>query len=308
MHPEPAKAEWLGQAERGSVRLLRLMATLSLRMGRRPSRWALVGIALYFFLFAPRARRHSRRYLRLALGRTPTALDRFRHLLYFASAIHDRIYLINGRHDLFDVSIEGDAIMRAQAATGRGAMLMGAHMGSFEVVGAVGCRNSGQQVLMAMYEDNARKINATLAAVNPRFKQDIIPLGRIDSMLRMSAELDARSFIGVMGDRTLGGESVQAVTILGERAHLPTGPMRTAAILGCSVIFMLGLYRGGNRYHVIFMPLADFAGLPASARAAAVHTAVERYAGLLDRYCRSDPYNWFNFFDFWRPGADGRRR
>jgi predicted LPLAT superfamily acyltransferase len=30
---------------------------------------------------------------------------------------------------------------------------------------------------------------------------------------------------------------------------------------------------------------------------------MQRYAALIDRYCRSDPYNWFNFFDFWRERA-----
>ncbi|MFI4890444.1 MAG: acyl-CoA synthetase, partial [Steroidobacterales bacterium] len=27
------------------------------------------------------------------------------------------------------------------------------------------------------------------------------------------------------------------------------------------------------------------------------------YAALLERYCTSDPYNWFNFFDFWQDPA-----
>ena len=69
------------------------------------------------------------------------------------------------------------------------------------------------------------------------------------------------------------------------------------------VIFMLGLYRGGNRYHVVFEPLADFSATPASQRQAAIEAAVTRYAALLEQYCRSDPYNWFNFFDFWRSPA-----
>ena len=30
---------------------------------------------------------------------------------------------------------------------------------------------------------------------------------------------------------------------------------------------------------------------------------VARYVALLEAYCRSDPYNWFNFYDFWH-GAD----
>jgi predicted LPLAT superfamily acyltransferase len=297
----PAKAaEWVSSRERGSAALLRLMAFLSLRLGRRLSRVALYGIAVYFFLFAPAARRQSRRYLRRALGRTPRARERFRHVLNFATTIHDRVYLINEQFDTFEITIEGDSLMRTQAELGQGAFLMGAHMGSFEVIGSIGRRQPGLFVSMAMYEDNARKINAILAAINPKAKPDIISLGHIDAMLRIAERLDRGAFVGMLGDRTLGDEPMHEVTILGERAYLPTGPMRAAAILRRSVIFMVGLYRGGNRYHVVFAPVADFSAVTPKSRDAAVRDAVDRYAALLDRYCRCEPYNWFNFFDFWR--------
>jgi predicted LPLAT superfamily acyltransferase len=64
---------------------------------------------------------------------------------------------------------------------------------------------------------------------------------------------------------------------------------------------MAGLYRGKNNYHVVFERVADFSATPAGMRNVAVRSAVERYAAALDRRCRSDPYNWFNFHDFWRP-------
>jgi predicted LPLAT superfamily acyltransferase len=299
------KAEWIRHRERGSTALLRIMAFLSLRLGRPLSRSALYGIAIYFFLFAPGARRHSQRYLRLALRRRPRARDRFRQILSFATTIHDRVYLINEQFETFDITLEGEGLMRAQSASGRGALLMGAHMGSFEVMHSLGRRQPGLHVAMAMYEENARKINSILAAINPRLRPDIVPLGQIDAMLNIAERLEHGAFVGVLGDRTLGDEPVQPVTILGERAYLPTGPMRAAAILRCPVFFMVGLYRGKNRYHVVFEPVADFSTTPVGARAAAVRAAVERYAAVLDQYCRSDPYNWFNFFDFWRsqPGA-----
>jgi predicted LPLAT superfamily acyltransferase len=296
----PKAAEWVGRRERGSAALLRLMAFLSLRLGRKATRVALYGIAVYFFLFAPAARRQSRRYLRRALGRMPRARERFRHVLNFATTIHDRVYLINEQFDTFEITIEGDSLMRTQAELGQGAFLMGAHMGSFEVIGSIGRRQPGLLVSMAMYEDNARKINAILAAINPKAKPDIISLGHIDAMLRIAERLELGAFVGMLGDRTLGDEPMHEVTILGERAYLPTGPMRAAALLRRSVIFMVGLYRGGNRYHVVFAPVADFSAVTPKSRDAAVREAVERYAALLDRYCRCEPYNWFNFFDFWR--------
>jgi len=301
------QAEWLATRERGSTLLLRSMVFLSLRVGRTLSRGVLYGIAVYFFLFAPGARRHSRRYLRLALGRRPSAKDRFRQILYFATCIHDRLFLINEQYDGFHITIEGESLVRAQLDAGRGAFLLGAHLGSFELTRSVGRRQRGLHVSMAMYERNAQKMKTVLAAINPGAKPDIIALGEIDAMLRIAEHLDRGAFVGVLGDRTLGEEAVQAVTVLGERAYLPVGPMRAAAVLRRPVIFMAGLYRGKNRYHVVFAEVADFSAIPAGGRDAAVRAAIERYAALIDHYCRTDPYNWFNFFDFWceRPaGSD----
>ena len=294
------QAEWLAVRERGSILLLRSMVFVSLRVGRTLSRGLLYGIAVYFFLFAPSARRHSRRYLRLALGRSPSVKDRFRHILYFATCIHDRVFLLNEQYDRFQITIEGESLVRAQLDAGSGAFLLGAHLGSFELMRSVGRRQRGLHVSMAMYERNAQKMNTVFAAINPAANPDIIALGEIDAMLRIAERLDRGAFVGVLGDRTLGEEAVQAVTVLGERAYLPVGPMRAAAVLRRPVVFMAGLYRGKNHYHVVFAQVADFSAIPAGGRDAAVRAAIDRYAALLDRYCRTDPYNWFNFFDFWR--------
>ncbi len=151
------KAEWATQRERGSVWLLRLMAMFSLAVGRRAGRVALYIIAAYFFFFAPRARRASMAYLRRVLGRRPTVRDRFRQVMAFATTIHDRVYLLNGRFDLFDIVVEGEALMLERARAGRGAFLVGAHLGSFEVTRAIGTRRPDLRVAMVAYEDNAQE-------------------------------------------------------------------------------------------------------------------------------------------------------
>jgi predicted LPLAT superfamily acyltransferase len=297
----PLRAEWAKSPERGSLTLLRIMTFVSLRLGRPAGRFILYFIALYFFLFAPSARRHSLEYLHRALSRTPRARDRFRQVFYFASNILDRLYLVNERYDLFDVSIEGEELMCEQLALGTGTFLMGAHFGSFEVMSAVGRRQPGLRVAMAMYEENARKVSAMFKALNPANKSEIIALGHIEAMLRIRERLDEGVFVGILGDRTLGGEPGLAVDFLGAPAVFPLGPMRAAAVLRRPVFFMTGIYRGGNRYHCVFEKLADFSQVRSGEREAAVEAAIRRYAAVLARHCRSDPYNWFNFFDFWRP-------
>ena len=294
------RAEWAVRPERSNRAMLRLMTWISLRLGRAPARLVLAGTSLYFVLFAPAAKAASRAYLRRALGREPRFADLVRHFHSFASTIHDRVFLLNARFDLFRVEVHGEDVIKDVLAAGRGAFLMGAHMGSFEVARAIGRRQPGLRVAMVMYEENARKLNAALAAINPAAAQEIIPLGQIDSMLRVQACLDEGMVLGVLGDRTLGGDPTLRVPFLGADAEFPVGPMRLAAMLKRPVLFMSGLYLGGNRYAIHFERLADFSDVDRPGREAAIQFAVADYAACLERHCRAAPYNWFNFFDFWR--------
>lgn len=298
---------WRQQCERSNRAVLRLMVWISLTFGRRIGRLVLHGIAVYFTLFAPRARRASRAYLAQALGRPAGWADVYRHVLAFASTIHDRVYLLNERFDLYDIEVHGAEAVHAAQASGPGALLIGAHLGSFEVLRALGRGREGLSVAMLMYEENARKINAALQAINPAATQDIIALGRMESMLDASARLDAGWLVGMLADRSLDDDLTVDADFLGKSAPFPLGPWRLAAMLRRPVFFMTGLYLGGNRYAVHFEPLADFSATPRGEREAAMRAAVAAYAGRLGHYCRLAPYNWFNFFDFWQSERCAKR-
>lgn len=285
--------------ERSSLPVLRLMVWISLTLGRPVGRLVLRGIAAYFLAFAPAVRRASRSYLEKALGRTPSLGERFRHILAFASTIHDRIYLLNGRFDLFDIKVIGEELIRDSVAGGQGVLLMGAHFGSFEVLRALGRRELKTPIAMLMYEENAHKINATLAAINPAAIQDIIPLGHMDSMLQARDRLDAGHLVGMLADRGLGSDPTRECQFLGAPATFPLGPFRMAAMLRRPVLFMAGLYLGGNRYEIHFETLADFSAVDRNQRETAIAAAQECYAQRLENLCRQAPCNWFNFFDFW---------
>ena len=146
-------------------------------------------------------------------------------------------------------------------------------------------------------------INATLSAINPKAQQDIIALGHIGSMIQAHELLAQGTIVGMLGDRSLGNDDTRPLSFLGDPAELPLGPFRMAAILKRPVLFMTGLYQGGNRYDIHFEALADFSALPPRGRTLAVEAAMTRYAALMEQYCRSAPYNWFNFFDFWQVRA-----
>lgn len=282
--------------------MLRLITWISTALGRRQGRLILHLIAGYFLVFAPTARRSSRSYLTRVLGQPASIRHIYQHFLTFAATIHDRIYLLNNRFDLFDIHVHEPEVIDTALAAGQGVLLLGAHLGSFEVLRAVGRQHPGLCVVMVMYEQNAKRINAMLSAINPIAEQNIIPLGRMDSMIRVQEQLGKGALVGLLGDRSFAQEKVQSIVFLGEPALWPSGSLRMAAILRRPIFFMVGLHTGSGKYEIFFERLADFTNVEPCDREAVLRRAMEQYVDLLDKYCHIAPYNWFNFFDFWQQG------
>ena len=249
--------EWVARPERSNTLALRAIVAIALTLGRRAARLLLYPVCVYFLLFSPSARAASTKYLRKVLGREPGLADAFRHCHTFAATLLDRVFLFNDQYARFDVRVNGEDILRGTMADGRGCFLMGAHMGSFEIIRALGRLNTQARISLVMYAENARTFNSVLAAVNPKLALQVIELGKVDSMLKVERALERGEIVGMLGDRTFRDEGTAAFRFLGEAAHFPTGPFRVAAMLQRPLVLMFGLYRGGNRYDIHFERLVD---------------------------------------------------
>jgi len=304
MSTTPKNLAWMQRPERGDERWVRFMAFATKNLGRPFTRIFVYPVAAWFWLRTPAARSDSARYLTRVLDKPVTARDTFRHYLAFASTILDRLYFLQGRRDLFELEIFGKELLFDTLAEERGVFMIGAHMGSFESLRVMSKGHQQWRVSMAMFEDNARQIGAVLRTVDPRLEEMIVPLGQMDSMLKIQARLDRGDMVGFLADRTIGQDAVQTIPFLGAPASFPTGVFRMAAVMRRPVIAMAGLYLGGNRYRLHFIKLADFSDTPRAQRQQAVSDAVERYASTLEGFCREAPFNWFNFYDFWADAVD----
>ncbi|HLZ64827.1 MAG TPA: hypothetical protein VKQ29_01290 [Aliidongia sp.] len=293
------RPEWLRRKERGSTPIIRLLVWVALGLGRAAARLLLPMICIYFMLFGVDARRASARYLGRALGRRSTALDLFRHYHAFASCVLDRVFFLKNRSGEFDLRLHGEEIVTDILATGSGCILLGAHMGSFEVLRAVGRNRPNLRVKMVMYEENAQKVSAVLNAINPALTKEVISLGRPDSFIAVQRALEDGHFIGVLADRSLTDERRVTQPFLGAPAQFSVNPFRMIALLQKPVVLMVGLYRGGRRYDIHFERFADPREIPRRPDPEALAGMMGRYVARLEHYCRIAPYNWFNFFDIW---------
>ncbi len=295
----PTREEWATRRERGSVTLIRLMVWITLRLGRPAARLLLGPVCAYFFFCAPAARAASRVWLDRALGRRASPADGWRHIWSFASCVLDRVLLLNDRTDLFEITLHGEAVLADVRARHGGGFLFGAHLGSFEVMRTMARALGDTRVTLVMYEDNARKTNQVLHAINPDLGIEIIGLGRPGSMIAVKERLDDGHLVGILADRGLDGERTVSLPFFGEPARFPVGPFRLATLLKRPVVFMTGLYRGGARYDIHFELLTDVDTAAGLTTEQAIEQTMRRYVARLEHYSRSAPWNWFNFYDFW---------
>jgi hypothetical protein len=120
-------------------------------------------------------------------------------------------------------------------------------------------------------------------------------------MLKVEEALQRGEFIGMLADRGLEhGDASVTCDFLDEPAKFPSGPLRIAYLLKKPVLLMAGVYRGGNRYDLYFEQLVDMGAVEGVSRNEVLRQAMQQYVAGIERHCRNAPYNWFNFYDFWK--------
>jgi len=295
----PERGGWLRKPERGTIVGIRALLAAHRVFGRRFAVGLLHVVALYYALFATGARAASRDYLRRVIDE-PRFVDVLRHIATFAVCSFDRILLAAGRLEGLTIERTGDHHLRALHDARKGAILLGAHLGSFEALRASGDAE-GLVVNVLAHFANARKIIAMLAAVAPGFDARVIEIDPDAPhwALKVAECVANGELVAVLGDRTGLGQGTATADFLGGRAEFPTGPYALASVLRCPIYLTFGLYLGDGRYALHCEPFAESVELPRAERSARIAVLVQRYATRLEAYVRRAPHCWFNFYRFW---------
>lgn len=295
-------SDWKTRPEGGGLFALWLIRTIAKRLGRRVARPLLWPITAYFLVKRGPERRASRAYLTRVLGRPTTWLDGARHVHTFASTILDRVFLLGGDLDRFDVTINGVEEVHTLLDRGRGVLLFGSHLGSFDVLRVLATRRPDYVIRVVLDKAQSPALMKLLDALNPAIAANVIDAAQDGPsvVMTMKQALDEGALVAMLVDRARPDEPALPAAFLGGNARFPTTPWLIAAALKVPVVLGFGLYRGANRYDLCFEAFEPGAlEVPRAARAQALVLLIRRYASRLETMTRDAPYNWFNFYDFW---------
>lgn len=295
-------ADWKQRPEGGGRAAVRLIAAIARHGGRGIARACLYPITLYFYCVRGAERRASRDFLRRVPGRRAGALAVARHIHTFAATILDRVFLLAGRTQLFDIRSRGTDALLQCVDQGRGLLLFGSHLGSFDALRVLARQRPDLKLRVLMDRSHNAAITDLLAELDPQLAAGIIDAGQdgTATVLAIQQALEEGAMVSLLVDRARPGEATVPASLLGSDAAFPCAPWLIASALKAPVMLAFGLYRGGNRYDLLFEPFADTVDIPRARRAEVLSMLIQRYAGRLEHHLREAPYNWFNFYDFWQ--------
>jgi predicted LPLAT superfamily acyltransferase len=293
---------WTDRPEGGGRFAIWLIRSIALYGGRPFARLFLYPITLYFYLRRRPEREASRAFLSRVLGRPAGTFDVMRHIHRFAGVILDRVFLL-ARDDArqFQLEIHGLELLLDTYRQGRGMLLLGSHLGSFEILRVLARERPEVKLKVVLDKSQTPAITELLHALNPAIGGSVIDAseGGTAIVLGIKEAVEQGAVVALLGDRARLQEPTRQAPFLGESAPLPVAPYLIASVLDTPVLLCFGLYRGGNRYSLHFEHFAERIEIPRSERNVRLDEWLARYAARLEHHARLDPYNWFNFYDFW---------
>jgi predicted LPLAT superfamily acyltransferase len=297
----PAPAEhWTGRTRGGVFGNWLFIAVLRV-LGLRAAYAFLAFVAAYFLLASRQGYRGSSDYLRRLLGPLPflrRVWSVYRHYYSFGVMLLDRVVILSGREDRFVYISDGEENVRQAMAEGRGAIVLGAHAGSWEAAGHL---LKGFDVIVNIVgvdrevESMRRMLSGAMSARHVRL---IRAEGPFEHSVEILAALRRGEVVGILGDRAAGHAAVRA-NFLGKQAAFPAGAYLLAAVAGAPLIPVFSFRERGFRYRLIALPPERLQMPPRDQRAAFLDACVRRYVERLESMLRRYPYQWYNFYPFW---------
>ncbi len=298
---------WKDQKERAGFVWIAIVAWVALNLGRIPVRLLLLPITGFYLVFAGDAVAASRDYLSRVLKRKPSILEVWKHFFYFATVSVDRLFFLAGKTDRFSMTFSGRELLQNYIDKKQGCLILVSHLGSFDALRVSALKMQSLPLKIVMDHQHNPAMMQLIDSLNPEMAGKIIDSNQSGPALalKLSEDLNAGHMIGIMADRTFGSEQTVTCQLVDGDVELPIGVWQLASTLGVPVLSCFGIYQGGNHYSVHVEKVASDFTFRRKERLAKIAEYAQVYASQMNRFILLNPFNWFNFYSYWKKGPSG---
>lgn len=238
----------------------------------------------------------------------------FKHFYTFADSLADKVASWEGKIPLQKMKVQNQEVFDEfvhKLNTGQGTFLICSHLGNIEVFRALGNlkkeENNKKTTIHAITQiAHSPFFNQLLGELHPEVDTNLISAVDIglDTVVYLKEKLEAGDIVVTAGDRTaaLNEKKSQPIQFLGKTAHLPLGAFTLATLMRVAVYFVFLLKTKDSNYNLYIFKSAALENTNKShkERQAQIELMIKEFTSYLETLCLEYPFQWYNFFDFWK--------
>jgi predicted LPLAT superfamily acyltransferase len=287
-------------------------------------------VGFFYFLFSAKARIASGRFLQKAaplIDRPEIAkkcrspLGPLRHIVSFSLNLVEKLESWGGKFQYKNIHFQDDDIgeLIQELENGKGVFLITSHLGNMESLRGLASLNrtgiSRKTPITAVIDMKINKnFSRMLKELNPQSCFDIIDAAEIGPLTAVMLEekLAAGEMVSIAGDRTaanaMGNNANRSgknlmIPFLGEDAPFSQGIFYLAVLMKAPVYFVFAMRRGDlsvtPEYDMRVHKSRLSFECSRKERFDRSFLLAQSFAALLENYCKQNPFQWYNFYDFW---------
>lgn len=302
-----ANPHWAKTNERGSAAGIMFLLYTFKFLGATVCKLFMSPTLLYYFLFNRSARLNQLQYLQKLHNHvpdapSPTRWNVLKIFFNFGFGVVDRMAAWHGQVNKFKLSKVNNQDFLDLRNQQKGAVIMVAHLGNFEISRMASKANQDAVFNVFMHTKNAQKYSQVMKKFNPDFVTSIIEGDALNMQMaiNLKEKVEAGEFVVIAGDRTPVNNKAAVVEVdfLGDKANLPIGPYVLAKVLDCPLLGLFCIKQGGG-YKVYFETFAEKIKFSHKDKQSVLQSFAQKYANKLELLLKEAPLQWYNFHNFW---------
>ena len=288
-------AGWDGRT-RGTHWMQRALVGIIRAVGVRPIYWVMHLWLVWYCLVRGSERRSSYQFHRMrGRNRVQAIVDVYRSFYHFGKAIVDRFAVYSGHS--FDVEVENWNLYLDKVKGKDSVVLLFSHLGNSEMA-AYTMNTAEKKMNILLFGGESAVVLSNRAKVLNENKAGMIIVnpGEMDHIYAVNEALLRGEVLAIAGDRNMGSKTISC-RFMGKESPLPAGVFQLCVTSKCPILLTFVIKEGVNAYHIYTEELHPNAALSRMERA---QDLAQQFAGRLEQMAYQYPYEWFNFYNFWK--------
>ncbi len=280
-----------------SLFLYKVGQALALLLPLKFDYWVAGRLADLCYPFLRKSRRLLKDNLRVALRAEEAKIDHYARCAFrnFSKYLVDffRFSRVNADFIKKYVKVEGRENLDRALAQNKGAILLSAHLGSWEL-GAVVTSLLGYSICAIVLAHENRRLNDFFVRQRSRKGVKVIPVGEA-----ASASLEAlgnNQVVAILGDRDYSGHGIY-IEFFGRTAQVPKGQAIFSLRSGSPIVPVFMVREADDILKLVYEPPIEFK--PTNNLKSDLEQIVRRCLEVVEGYIRRYPSQWYVFVPIW---------